>query len=121
MVDHRRPNVVAVLSYCCSVPCVKVEVWKEKIENKKKVVQDVIYNSLKVNAPVIVVENDFEAHGLEKDGDFTKLPNGELQPKNLKWVRQSAGKDEFVHPYIKWLCKLELPWMDGELVLPLVS
>ena len=83
LVDHRRPNVVAVLSFCCSVPCIKVEVWKEKIENKKKIVQDVIFNSLKVVAPVVVLENDFEAYELEKDGDFTKLPNGELQPKNL--------------------------------------
>ena len=72
-----------MLSFCCSIPCIKVEGWKEKIENKKKIVQDVILNSLKVNAPVVVLENDFEAYGLEKDGDFTKLPNGELQPKNL--------------------------------------
>ena len=83
LVDYRRPNVVAVLSFCCSVPYIKVEVWKEKIEKKKKIVQNVIFNSLKVNAPVAVLENDFEAYGLEKVGDFTKLPNGELQPKNL--------------------------------------
>ena len=83
LVDHRRPNVVAVLSFCCSVPCIKVEIWKERVENQKKVVQDVISKSLKVNAPVVVLENDFEAYGFEKYGDFTKLPNGELQPKNL--------------------------------------
>ena len=83
LVDHRRPNVVAVLSFCCSVSCKKVEVWKKNIESKKKVVQDVIFDTLKVNAPVVLLENDFESYGLEKDGDFTKLPNGELQPKNL--------------------------------------
>ena len=83
LVDHRRPNVVAVLSFCCSVPCIKVDVWKERVENLKKDVQDVISKSLKIVAPVVVLENDFEAYGLEKDGDFTKLPNGELQPKNL--------------------------------------
>ena len=52
------------------------------METKKKVVQDVIFNTLKVNAPVVLLENDFIEAGLEKDGDFTKLPNGELQPKN---------------------------------------
>ena len=83
LVDHRRPNVVAVLSFCCSVSCKKVETWKKKMENKKKVVQDVIFDALKVNAPVVLLENDFEEEELEKDGDFTRLPNGELQPKNL--------------------------------------
>ena len=52
------------------------------METKKKVVQDVIFNTLKVNAPVVLLENDFIEAGLEKDDDFTKLPNGELQPKN---------------------------------------
>ena len=83
LVDHRRPNVVAVLSFCCSVSSKKVEVWKEQMEEKKKVVQDVIFDALKVNAPVVLLENNFEDEELEKDGDFTKLPNGELQPKNL--------------------------------------
>ena len=83
LVDHRRPNVVAVLSFCCSVSWRKVEVWKEKMENKKNVVQKVIFDALKVYAPVVLLENDFKDVGLEKDGDFTKLPNGELQPKNL--------------------------------------
>ena len=83
LVDHRCPNVVAVLSFCCSVSCKKVETWKKKMENKKKDVQDVIFNALKVNAPVVYLENDFEEEVLEKVGDFTELPNGELQPKNL--------------------------------------
>ena len=83
LIDHRRPNVVAVLSFCCSIPCKKVEKWKKNMETKKKVVQDVIFDALKVIAPVVLLENDSEEHELERDGDFTKLPNGELQPKNL--------------------------------------
>ena len=83
LVDHSCPNVVAVLSFCCSVSYKKVETWKKKMENKKKVVQDVILNALKVNAPVVLLENDFEEEELEKVGDFTRLPDGELQPKNL--------------------------------------
>ena len=98
LVDHRRPNVVAVLSFCCSISWKKVDIWKEKMENKKNVVQKVIFNALKVNAPVVLLENNFEEHELEKSGDFTKLPNGELQPKNLYDACQkvlSKNKDNF--------------------------
>ena len=49
------------------------------------------------------------------------LPMRVLHKFRVKWVSQSAGKDEFVHPYIRWLCKLKLPWMDGEQHLPPVS
>ena len=76
LIDRCHPNVVAVLSFCCSVPL-------EKVEKKKKVVQDVIFDALKINSPVVVLENDFEEHNLEKVGDFTRLPNEELQRKNL--------------------------------------
>ena len=90
LVDHSCPNVVAVLSCCCSVPFGNLETWKEKMENKKKVVQDVIFNALKVNAPVVLLENHFKDHGRKKVGDFTELPNGELQPKNLYDVCQDV-------------------------------
>ena len=83
LVDHRSPNVVAVLSFCCSISYKKVDVWKEKIENKRKLVQDIIFNALRVNAPVVLLENDFKDEELDVVGDFTKLPSGELQPKNL--------------------------------------
>ena len=49
------------------------------------------------------------------------LPMRVLHKFRVKWVSQSAGKDEFIHPYVRWLCKLKLPWMDGELDLPPVS
>ena len=45
-----------------------------------------------------MLENYFEEHELEKDGDFTKLPNGELQPKNLYDACQKVlrkNKDNF--------------------------
>ena len=83
LVDHQHPNVVAVMSFCCFIPWKRLQVWQEKLNTNKKVVQDVIFDALKINAPVVLLENEFEAYDLEKDGDFTKLPNGELQPKNL--------------------------------------
>ena len=49
------------------------------------------------------------------------LPMRILHKFRVKWVGQTTEKDEFIHPYVKWLCKLKLPWMDGELALPPVS
>ena len=49
------------------------------------------------------------------------LPMRILHKFRMKWVGQTTEKDEFIHPYVKWLCKLKLPWMDGELALPPVS
>ena len=49
------------------------------------------------------------------------LPMRVLHKFRVKWVSQSAEEDEFVHPYVRWLCKLKLPWMDGEQHLPPVS
>ena len=49
------------------------------------------------------------------------LPMRVLHKFHVKWVSQSAGKDEFVHPYIRWLCKLKPRCMDGKLDLPPVS
>ena len=46
------------------------------------------------------------------------LPMRVLHKFRVKWVSQFAEKDEFVHPYVRWLCKLKLPWMDGEMALP---
>ena len=46
------------------------------------------------------------------------LPMRVLHKFRLKWVSQSAGKNEFVHPYIRWLCKLKPRCMDSKLDLP---
>ena len=49
------------------------------------------------------------------------LPMRVLHKFRVKWVSQSAGKDQFIHPYIRWLCKLKPRCMDGKLDLPTVS
>ena len=83
LVDQRCPNVVAILTWCCSIPYMNVTKWAEKMETMKKLVQDTIFQALKVTAPVVMLENDCEEHGLKVVGDFTSLPNDVLQPKNL--------------------------------------
>ena len=49
------------------------------------------------------------------------LPMRLLHKFRVKCVSQSAGKNQFIHPYIKWLCKLKPRCIDGELELPPVS
>ena len=85
LVDRDHPNVVAVLTFCCSVNYNNVANWEKKMEKKKAIIQRIVFKALKVHAPVVVLENDYGKDGeqLKVDGDFTRLPNGELQPKNL--------------------------------------
>lgn len=85
IVDPEKPNVVAVLSFCCSVAFKSAQKWSEKLEVKKSIIQEVIFDALKVTAPVVLLENDYGEDGYDLDvcGDYTRLPNGVLQPKNL--------------------------------------
>lgn len=85
VVDKNHPNLVVILTFCCSVPRGNVHRWKEKIEKKKQDISTIVFKVLAVRAPVIPMENAYgdNDHELEKDGDFTVLPNDERQPKNL--------------------------------------
>ncbi|CAB4044422.1 GTP-binding A, partial [Paramuricea clavata] len=85
LVDPKNPNVVAILSHACGVPYKKVEKWSEKMETKKSAVKRIIFEALKVTAPVVLLENMYgeDDNDLDVSGDYTRLPNGVLQPKNL--------------------------------------
>ena len=85
LVDTKNPNVVAVLTSACSFPFGKVEKWSQKIAEKKDIVSWIIFDALKVTAPVVALENLYgeDDHNLEISGDYTRLPNTVLQPKNL--------------------------------------
>ena len=85
LVDPKHPNVVAVLSHACHVPYKRVAKWTEKLEVVKANVKEIIFKALSVTAPVVLLENCHgeDDHDLEISGDYTVLPNGVLQPKNL--------------------------------------
>ncbi|CAB4028572.1 GTP-binding A, partial [Paramuricea clavata] len=87
LVDPINPNVVAVITHACEGPHAfrNVDRWREKMETIKTTVETIISEALKVTAPVVVVENKYgkEDYGLEVVGDYTRLPNKVLQPKNL--------------------------------------
>ncbi len=91
LVDRMNPNVVVVITRACAIA-------NKHMKEKKVLLKEVISKTLHVNAPVICLENAPTDHGLEQIGDYTRLPDGSLQPKNLFeamiQVAKEAG-DEF--------------------------
>ena len=83
VVDKNHPNLVVVVTACCSSPYGKPDKWMEKMKKKKSDILTVVFEVLGVHAPVVLLENEYEDYGLQRDGDFTLLPNKERQPKNL--------------------------------------
>ena len=84
VIDTSRPNLVVVVTFCCSVGHKNVVKWKERMQEKKDAISTVVYEVLGVQAPVVLIENGYDdEHDLPRDDDFTLLPNGEKQPKNL--------------------------------------
>ncbi len=85
LVDTKNPNVVVIITFACAIPHKNVSKWKEKMEAKSLEIKGVLLKTLKVNAPVVYIENETEDNELEEteDREQTKLPDGTLQPKNL--------------------------------------
>ncbi len=83
LVDTKNPNVVAILTHACGLPNKNVKKWSEELEGLKSDVKQIIFEAFKVAVPVVMLENKYDDYGLEVDGDYTRLINGELQPKNL--------------------------------------
>ena len=96
VVDKHHPNVVAVLTFCCSDSC-NVLKWEKMMEEKKDTISHNIYEALGIQAPVVLLENDMDSYSLEKSGDFTVLPNDERQPKNLYEACQIILKENGDH------------------------
>ena len=91
VVDQRYPNVVAVLTFSCSVSHKLVSRWEEKMKEKNNIISRAISQTLEIQAPVVWLENDVDDFNeLEKDGEFTLLPNGEKQPENVIKVCQTV-------------------------------
>ena len=84
VVDKNHPNLVVVVTFCCSIGSNNVEKWKKDIQEKKAMILDIVFRELGVHAPVVLMENEYDSgHELKRVGDFTVLPDGEKQPKNL--------------------------------------
>ena len=83
LVDPNNPNVVIILTHACSIRRRNGNEWSRVLEEIKSNVSKVVFNDLNVFAPAVVIENMYDHCGLEVCGDYTRLPNDELQPKNL--------------------------------------
>ena len=80
LIDTKRPNVVAIITWTCSLGESKAK-FSKNIDKKVQVVRQTVFQFLEVNAPVVALENDLE--DLERDGDYTVLPDGTRQVRNL--------------------------------------
>lgn len=83
LVDPEHPNVV--FTNACSVPGKGVK-WRDTLDAKGTQVNDIIAKSFGFRAPVVYIENKFEDHELEMTGEkkeYSRLPDGSIQPKNL--------------------------------------
>ena len=89
LIDTKFPNVVAVLTWSTALGEKKTK-YTKNISRKKEIVKDTIFEFLNVQVPVVALENDLE--DLDKDGDFTVLPDGTRQVKNLYKVCQEVLK-----------------------------
>ena len=80
LVDTKFPNVVAILTFSTALGERRAK-YTKNIAKKKEIVENTIFGLLNVHAPVVALENDLE--DLDLDGDFTILPDGTRQVKNL--------------------------------------
>jgi hypothetical protein len=98
VVDQHHPNVVAVLTFCCSVSHYNVQKWGVMMEDKKAIISRNIRQALGIKeAPVVLLENDKDSNDLKTSGGFTLLPNGVRQPENLYEVCQEVLQDNGDH------------------------
>ena len=80
LIDTKQPNVVAIITWCTALGESEHK-FSRNIESKKQVVRETIFQFLEVNAPVVAIENDLE--DLKINGDYTVLPDGTRQVRNL--------------------------------------
>ena len=84
VVDQHHPNVVAVLTFSCSVYHKIVSKWEQKMKEKNDIISRAIFETLEIQAPVVWLENDVDDFNeLERVGEFSFLPNMQKQPENL--------------------------------------
>ncbi len=86
LVDRANPNIVVVMTWACALP-------PKQIESKKERIRAVVLEAIHIDAPVVCLENLPDDFNLEKVGDYTRLPDGTLQPKNLFQAMISVAKD----------------------------
>ncbi|CAG8676793.1 28168_t:CDS:1 [Gigaspora margarita] len=99
ILDHKRPSVIFVLTHLQSIPPgILNERASLQIELVKKMSENVLGI---IDPPVVTVENEPENWGLQRDGGWYVLSNGEKHPLNLfnqlinlcKKLRDNIGQE----------------------------
>ena len=82
LIDQQKPNVVIVVTHACAIAPGD---WNTKTQEIIKKYQEIMFEILKINVPVVFIENNFDGFKLEKDGrrTGTLLPDKTVQPSNL--------------------------------------
>ena len=80
IVDIKRPNVIVVLTHAMSLPPLN---FKESLREIERCIKTLTRTFLKVEASVVYVENNTSGFLMKKEGEWTVLADGTLQPKNL--------------------------------------
>src|SRR6185437_5598113 len=81
ILDHKRPSVIFVLTHLQSLP---PGILKERESLQIALVKKMSAHVLGIiDPPVVTVENDPDNWGLQSDGDWHVMSNGEKHPLNL--------------------------------------
>ena len=80
LIDQKKPNVIIILTKIQYI--FDEDEWEEKLNKMESRVKSVLKKEANILAPVVCIENKRKKN-LPKEGEFTKLENGDLQPKNL--------------------------------------
>ena len=101
IIDEERSNLLIVLTHVMNVRKIN---FKENINRIIIILKEHSLKYLNTEASVVYLENDIEHHELEKEGDWTILRDGTLQPKNVfeeMMQLTDKHKDEVGHEAIR--------------------
>lgn len=80
--------MVIVLTHVCSLPDWQEDDnsnWKRALDELSTSLKNTVKEALNVDAPLVMIENEYEEHELQMSHDFQQsfLPDDKLQPRNL--------------------------------------
>lgn len=117
VLDTEHPNLLVVLTHLCSLLPKKLQ---RDPTSKKEIIKKLVHENIGiVDVPVEVAENMFEEHELQKVGDYYKLSNEDLFPRNIyeSILKIAKGKDPVGHGLVnEAYLKLESEKLHPDLI-----
>ena len=96
VIDTEKPNVVIVVTHACALPHKDVQCFIDKKDKINAIYQEVVQTTLKIDVPVVFIENNYKEQQLKPFGtQETFLPDNEIQPRNLfEAIIENVHKNE---------------------------